>query len=143
MRYLDISLGDLRDAASRLRGPRQVLGLLAAMSVSGNDVSGSVFYAFPPVVAAAGKKFPSLTIRLSDDLETGIYSPLCLLTASLLLLFFRPVLLELASTVRINGSCVSFLVAPTSSSHHFPGTTSTSCSFRGRLWRLLGRQQRF
>ena len=54
MRYLDISPGDLRDAESRLRGPRQVLGQLAAMSVSGNDVSGSVFYAFPPVVAAAG-----------------------------------------------------------------------------------------
>ncbi len=55
MRYLDISSGDLRDAESRLSGPRQVLGHLAAMSVSGNDVSGSVFYAFPLVVAAAGK----------------------------------------------------------------------------------------
>ncbi|KAI9451769.1 amino acid permease-domain-containing protein [Lactarius psammicola] len=93
MRYLDISLGDMRDAESRLSGPRQVLGQLAAMSVSGNDVSGSVFYAFSLVVAAA-----------------GIYSPLCLLTASLLLLFFRPVLLELASTVRINGSNYIYLL---------------------------------
>lgn len=55
MRYLDISPRDLRDAESRLNGPHQVLGHLAAMSVSGNDVSGSVFYAFPLVVAAAGK----------------------------------------------------------------------------------------
>lgn len=93
MRYLDISPKDLRDAESRLSGPRQVLGHLAAMSVSGNDVSGSVFYAFPLVVAAA-----------------GVYSPLCLLTASLLLLFFRPVLLELASTVRINGSNYIYLL---------------------------------
>jgi hypothetical protein len=54
MRYLDISPKDLRDAESRLSGPRQILGHLAAMSVSGNDVSGSVFYAFPLVVAAAG-----------------------------------------------------------------------------------------
>ena len=55
MRYLDISLQDLRDAERSLSDPRQVLGHLAAMSVSGNDVSGSVFYAFPLVVAAAGK----------------------------------------------------------------------------------------
>ncbi|KAI0296096.1 hypothetical protein B0F90DRAFT_1113199 [Multifurca ochricompacta] len=87
IRYLDISPEDLRDAETQLNAPREVLGQLSAMSVSGNDVSGSVFYAFPLVIAAA-----------------GIYSPLCLLTASLLLLFFRPLLLELASTVRINGS---------------------------------------
>ncbi|KAN0137458.1 Amino acid permease domain containing protein [Lactarius tabidus] len=93
MRYVDISPKDLRAAEGRLSGPRQVLGHLAAMSVSGNDVSGSVFYAFPLVVAAA-----------------GIYSPLCLLTASLLLLFFRPLLLELASTVRINGSNYIYLL---------------------------------
>ena len=64
MRYLDIGLKDLRDAKSRLSGPRQVLGHLAAMSVSGNDVSGSVFYAFPLVFAAAGTTPLSLSIRL-------------------------------------------------------------------------------
>lgn len=51
-RYLDISLEDLRDADRRLRGPRQILEHLAAMSVSGIDIS---FYAFPLVVARAGK----------------------------------------------------------------------------------------
>ncbi|SRR6266404_1515970 len=108
MCYLDVSPGDMRDAESRLNGPREVLGHLAAMSVSGNDVSGSVFYAFPLVVAAAGNvSLTTFCIRRSDDLETGIYSPLCFLTASLLLLFFRPILLELAATVRINGSYVS------------------------------------
>lgn len=108
MRYLDISPEDLRDAEARLKDPRdEVLGHLAAMSVSGNDVSGSVFYAFPLVVAAAGTLLPpGLVSSIITKQFVGIYSPLCLLTASLLLLFFRPLLLELASTVRINGSYV-------------------------------------
>jgi hypothetical protein len=56
MRYLDISPMDLRDAEARLKAPREVLGHLSAMSVSGNDVSGGVFYAFPLVFAAAGEQ---------------------------------------------------------------------------------------
>lgn len=107
MRYLDISLENLRDAETRLKTPHEMLGHLAAMSVSGNDVSGSVFYAFPLVFAAAGE--PYSTCPQPDRsviFFLGIYSPLCLLTASLLLFFFRPLLLELASTVRINGSYV-------------------------------------
>ena len=106
MRYLDISPKDQEDAETRLNAPREVLGHLSALSVSGNDVSGSVFYAFPVVFAAAGELSESHTILktyLSNSLP-GVYSPLCLLTASLLLLFFRPLLLELAATVRINGS---------------------------------------
>jgi hypothetical protein len=55
MRYLDISPKDLRDAETLLKAPREVLGHLSAMSVSGNDVSGSVFYAFPLVFAVAGE----------------------------------------------------------------------------------------
>jgi hypothetical protein len=55
MRYLDISPEDRKDAETRLNAPREVLGHLSAMSVSGNDVSGSVFYAFPVVFAAAGE----------------------------------------------------------------------------------------
>lgn len=43
MRYLDISPEDQREAEKRLNAPREVLGHLSAMSVSGNDVSGSVF----------------------------------------------------------------------------------------------------
>jgi hypothetical protein len=123
MRYLDISPEDLRNAEARLKEKHEVLGHLSAMSVSGNDVSGSVFYAFPLVVAAAGTPLTSRLGHLSSShpssqqLElfffgfVGIYSPLCLLTASLLLIFFRPLLLELASTVRINGSYVTFLIS--------------------------------
>ena len=55
MRYLDISPKDQKDAETRLNAPQEVLGHLSAMSVSGNDVSGSVFYAFPVVFAAAGE----------------------------------------------------------------------------------------
>lgn len=55
MRYLDISPEDQKDAETRLNAPREMLGHLSAMSVSGNDVSGSVFYAFPVVFAAAGE----------------------------------------------------------------------------------------
>ena len=55
MRYLDISPENLKDAEVRLKAPRELLGHLAVMSVSGNDVSGSVFYAFPLVFAAASE----------------------------------------------------------------------------------------
>ena len=63
MRYLDISPEDLRDAETRLKAsPPEVLGHLSALSVSGNDVSGSVFYAFPLVFAVAGE--PDLSPRI-------------------------------------------------------------------------------
>ncbi|KAI0265919.1 amino acid permease-domain-containing protein [Gloeopeniophorella convolvens] len=93
MRYLSISSQELKEAEERTNAPRQLLRHIAAMSVSGNDMVGSVFYAFPLVAASA-----------------GIYSPICLLTASLLLVFLRPLLLELASTVHINGSNYVYLL---------------------------------
>ncbi|KAI0047380.1 hypothetical protein FA95DRAFT_1559224 [Auriscalpium vulgare] len=93
MRYLEISPEEVRNAEARIGEPQTMLGVLAASSVAGNGLSGSVFYAFPLVAAAA-----------------GIYSPLCLFVASLLLLFFRPVMLELAATVRINGANYVYLL---------------------------------
>ena len=96
MRYLDINLSDLRDAESRPSGPRQVLGRLAAMSVSGNDVSGSVFYAFPLVVSAAGKvsayHYPSVRRFGDRNIFTELLAHGCIAPV-----FFRPVLLQLAS----------------------------------------------
>ena len=70
MRYLDISPEDQRDAETRLKAPREVLGHLSAMSVSGNDVSGSVFYAFPLVFASAGE--PGLSLELCPLLKSYI-----------------------------------------------------------------------
>ena len=64
MRYLDISPENLRDAETRLKAPREVLGYISAISVSGNDVSGSVFYAFPLVFAVAGEP-PRIALRLT------------------------------------------------------------------------------
>jgi hypothetical protein len=64
MRYLDISPEDQGDAETRLKAPREVLGHLSALSVSGNDVSGSVFYAFPLVFASAGELELSSELRL-------------------------------------------------------------------------------
>ena len=79
MRYLDISPENLRDAEMRLKTPREVLGQLAAMSVSGNDVSGSVFYAFPLVFAAAGEPYstcPQLNrvVIFSRDILASLFA---------------------------------------------------------------------
>jgi len=68
MRYLDISSEDQRDAETRLKASYDVLGQLSAMSVSGNDVSGSVFYAFPLVFASAGE------LELSSELRSFLKS---------------------------------------------------------------------
>lgn len=73
MRYLDIGPKDLRDAESRLSSPHQILGHLAAMSVSGNDVSGSVFYAFPLVFAAAGTT-PLLCLSVHLTISRQVYT---------------------------------------------------------------------
>lgn len=54
---------------------------------------GSVFYAFPAVAAAA-----------------GIFSPLALLIACLILFLFRPILRELGSAIRMNGAIYSYLL---------------------------------
>ncbi|KAI0062936.1 hypothetical protein BV25DRAFT_1855218 [Artomyces pyxidatus] len=90
MRYLEIPLEDLQP---RVNTPHMLLGQLAALSVAGNDMAGGVFYTFPLVAASA-----------------GVYSPVCLLVACLLLFFFRRIMLELASTVRLNGANYVYLL---------------------------------
>lgn len=54
---------------------------------------GSVFYAFPAVAAAA-----------------HIYSPLSLAVACLLMFLFRPLLLELGRSARVNGANYTYLL---------------------------------
>lgn len=93
MRYLDITPVDLHAAEESLNHPVKSLNEIRATSVSGNGVTGSVFYAFPVVAAVA-----------------GIYSPLCLVVATFLLLFFRPVMLELANAVHLNGANYVYLL---------------------------------
>ena len=64
MRYLDITPVDLRAADESLNRPVKSLSEIRATSVSGNGVTGSVFYAFPVVAAVAGTRFVGIT-RLS------------------------------------------------------------------------------
>lgn len=54
MRYLEVSPEKLREAEARMGVPHALLGQLAASSVAGNGLAGSVFYTFPLVAAAAG-----------------------------------------------------------------------------------------
>ncbi|KAI0065724.1 hypothetical protein BV25DRAFT_1821391 [Artomyces pyxidatus] len=93
MRYLEIPLEELQLAEARLNTPPTMLSHLAALSVAGNGMAGGVFYTFPLVAATA-----------------GIYSPLCLLVSTLLLFFFRPILVELGATIRLNGANYVYLL---------------------------------
>lgn len=143
MRYLDISLQDQRDAEKRLHAPREVLGHLSAMSVSGNDVSGSVFYAFPLVFAAAGE-FPCTYFYLTTYFASrnilatlfvnGFPTPICIPAAPARARLYRPykwIVCYLNQFVSALGSCYP------------PETTSTSCNFRGRCCLSLGQQRLF
>ncbi|KZP00412.1 hypothetical protein CALVIDRAFT_533426 [Calocera viscosa TUFC12733] len=93
--YLDIVDADMAHAEERLDLLKRVpkMGQFLASAIDGNDVIGSVFYAFPAVAAAC-----------------GVYSPLALLFSSLILLLFRPILLELVAAVRLNGSSYAYLL---------------------------------
>ena len=64
MRYLDITPVDLHAAEESLKHPVKSLNEIRATSVSGNGVTGSVFYAFPVVAAVAGTRFVGM-IRVS------------------------------------------------------------------------------
>ena len=62
MRYLDITPSDLSAAQDRLAVPRTYLGALLATSVAGNGITGSIFYTFPLVAAAAGESCPFVSV---------------------------------------------------------------------------------
>lgn len=90
MSYVELSEDDL---APRILPEPLLMGQLRASSIAGNSIIGSVFYAFPAVAAIS-----------------FIFSPLSLLVACLLLTFFQPLLLELASAVRLNGANYAYLL---------------------------------
>ncbi|KAA1477796.1 hypothetical protein DENSPDRAFT_787193 [Dentipellis sp. KUC8613] len=93
LRYVEIKKEDLDAVEESAKEPIAYLGQIKASSVAGNGVVGSVFYTFPVIAATA-----------------GVFSPLCLVVACLLLLFFRPVMLELAAAVRLNGANYIYLL---------------------------------
>ncbi|EJU05049.1 hypothetical protein DACRYDRAFT_114337 [Dacryopinax primogenitus] len=93
--YLELVQSDITCAQKELdsRGDTPKMGQFIASALAGNDIIGSVFYAFPAVAAAC-----------------GIYSPIALLFSSVILLLFRPVLLELVAAVRLNGGTYAYLL---------------------------------
>ncbi|KZS91996.1 hypothetical protein SISNIDRAFT_474934 [Sistotremastrum niveocremeum HHB9708] len=87
---------------------RQVLGQYTASAVAGNAVLGSVFYALPAVVALA-----------------GVFSPISLFIATLVLFFWRPVMEELAETFPLVGSNYTYLLNVSSKSIALGGAAIT------------------
>ncbi|RXW21510.1 hypothetical protein EST38_g4323 [Candolleomyces aberdarensis] len=85
-----------RDAGERAldkQKKEKVLGEFTAAALAGNAVLGSVFYAFPAVIVVA-----------------GIYSPICLFIATLILFLWRPIMLELVSALPISGAPYTHLL---------------------------------
>ncbi|EKM78341.1 hypothetical protein AGABI1DRAFT_75891 [Agaricus bisporus var. burnettii JB137-S8] len=72
---------------------RRVLGQFTASALAGNDVLGSVFYAFPAVVE-----------------QGGVFSPISLTIATFILFLWRPIMEELASALPINGAPYTYLL---------------------------------
>ncbi|KAF9453356.1 AAAP amino acid permease [Macrolepiota fuliginosa MF-IS2] len=71
----------------------KVLGQWTASALAGNAVLGSVFYALPAVVAVG-----------------GIFSPISLSIATLILFLWRPIMEELASALPISGAPYTYLL---------------------------------
>lgn len=80
-------------AALAKRRSEKILGQFTAAALAGNAVLGSVFYAFPAVIVVA-----------------GVYSPICLFIATLILFLWRPVMVELASALPISGAPYTYLL---------------------------------
>ncbi|KAM0747576.1 hypothetical protein T439DRAFT_305359 [Meredithblackwellia eburnea MCA 4105] len=87
------------------------MGRWMATGVAGVAVAGSPFYAFPPVVAVA-----------------GVYSPISLLIAGLLLSFWRPIMSGLASALTTSGANYVYLLN---------GSTSKQLAVFGAVVTLL------
>ncbi|KDQ14961.1 hypothetical protein BOTBODRAFT_65898 [Botryobasidium botryosum FD-172 SS1] len=105
MSYVELTPAELTP-----RAPPKVslMGQLRASSISGNGVVGSVFYAFPAVAAAS-----------------LVFSPLSLLVACLLLTVFRPLFLELAGAIRLNGANYVYLLQTSGKAMGMVGAAAT------------------
>ncbi|PVG04382.1 hypothetical protein CPB86DRAFT_843350 [Serendipita vermifera] len=108
MQYLELSRDDWDEAKKVMSTHPPTLDQFRVSSIAANGVVGSVFYAFPAVVTAA-----------------GIFSPISLTVACLLLLFFRPVLLELGSAARSNGANYTYLLQFSSKALALVGAAAT------------------
>ncbi|KAF8635626.1 hypothetical protein AX15_000265 [Amanita polypyramis BW_CC] len=75
------------------RRNEEVLGQFTGGALAGNAVLGSVFYAVPALVAVV-----------------GVYSPISMFIATLVLFIWRPIMEELASALPISGAPYTFLL---------------------------------
>ncbi|KXN88407.1 hypothetical protein AN958_07313 [Leucoagaricus sp. SymC.cos] len=90
-----LSSDDLKTGDSELEDLKKekVLGQFTASALAGNAVLGSVFYALPAVVAVG-----------------GVFSPISLSVATLILFLWRPIMKELASALPISGGPYTYLL---------------------------------
>ncbi|GAA6016219.1 hypothetical protein JCM10207_000435 [Rhodosporidiobolus poonsookiae] len=101
MSYLELSSEEIEWAKRKRqeqmrRDGEGALGPWLASGVAGVAVAGSPLYAFPALVAVA-----------------SIYSPISLLVATLLLSFWRPIMVELAAALPISGANYAYLLNST------------------------------
>ncbi|CAE6421150.1 unnamed protein product [Rhizoctonia solani] len=90
---LEFTVDQLQQAHIRINQPERQMGQFRSSSLSGNGILGSAFYTFPAMAAVA-----------------SIFSPLSLLIASLIMTIYRPILLELGSAFRLNGTNYVYLL---------------------------------
>ncbi|KDR77023.1 hypothetical protein GALMADRAFT_425547 [Galerina marginata CBS 339.88] len=92
---LKLDTRDHDEGNARIESLRRghVLGQFTASALAGNAVLGSVFYALPTVVAVG-----------------GIYSPISLFIATLILFLWRPIMEELASALPISGAPYTYIL---------------------------------
>ncbi|CAE6430092.1 unnamed protein product [Rhizoctonia solani] len=90
---LELTVDQLQQAHIRINQPERQMGQFRSSSLSGNGILGSAFYTFPAMAAVA-----------------SIFSPLSLLIASLIMTIYRPILLELGSAFRLNGTNYVYLL---------------------------------
>lgn len=107
MCYLEMASSNVQEAEQALNKPRKLLGQLKATAIAGNGLAGGVFYTFPAVIAVAGDVRPNDFRYALNKQYAGTYAPICLVFSAALLLFLRPILLELSSAVRLNGAYVA------------------------------------
>ncbi|TFK75584.1 hypothetical protein BDN72DRAFT_757165 [Pluteus cervinus] len=95
LQNLSLEKDDIAEGEARLEelARSRVLGQFTASALAGNDVLGGVFYTLPAVVAVA-----------------GVYSPISLFIAPLVLFLWRPVMEALASALPISGAPYTYIL---------------------------------
>ncbi|CAE6464157.1 unnamed protein product [Rhizoctonia solani] len=105
---LELTPGQMLQAHARINKPERQMGQFRSSSLSGNGIVGSAFYTFPAMAAVA-----------------SIFSPISLLVACLIMTIYRPILLELGSAFRLNGTNYVYLLQSSGRTLAAIGATTT------------------